>query len=238
VLELINLSCFYKKVRAVEGISIVVKDTALVSILGSNGSGKSTIIRMISGLVTPATGEIVFDGQRINGLAPEKITSLGVIQVPEGRMLFPDLTVSENLKMGAYARHDKAQIAKDFERMFEYFPRLRERRRQMASTLSGGEQQMLAIARGLMGRPKILLLDEPSLGLAPLLVKEVFFIIQEINRTIPILLVEQNAYLALRLSHYAYVLETGRITYQGDSRQLLNDERISQSYLGMAKGGD
>jgi branched-chain amino acid transport system ATP-binding protein len=234
-----EISCFYGKVRALERISILVEDKAFVSILGSNGAGKSTVIRMISGLIFPTEGEILFNGERINGLAPDLIARRGIIQVPEGRMLFPELTVMENLRMGAYARKDRFQINKDFDKVFQYFPRLKERKNQMASTLSGGEQQMLAIARGLMGNPKILLLDEPSLGLAPIIVKGVFSIIDEISKAkIPILLVEQNAYIALKISHYAYILETGSITMEGDSKHLIKNEKILESYLGIKKGGE
>ena len=211
-----------------------MKAGSIVTLIGSNGAGKSTTLRAISGLVKPQAGEILYDGQNIAGLPAHQIVRLGLSQVPEGRMVFANLTVHENLMMGAYLQRDKAVIRRELELVFHTFPRLKEREQQIAGTLSGGEQQMLAIGRALMSRPKFLMLDEPSLGIAPLLVKTIFEKIVEINREhgITILLVEQNANLALEISHYGYVLETGRIILQDDSAALRQNPQVKSAYLG------
>jgi len=211
LLEVSNATVHYRKVAALRGVSMDVPDGAVVTIIGANGAGKSTLLRAISGLVALSAGEIRFAGQRIDGVPPERVVGLGIAQVPEGRRVFPDLTVQENLGTGAYLRRDPAEVRRDLERVFEHFPRLKERRRQWARTLSGGEQQMLAIGRALMSNPKVLLLDEPTMGLSPVLVQEMARIIRGIHaRGVPVVLVEQNAELALRLADYAYVLEIGR----------------------------
>ncbi len=223
----------YKKVAALKGISMAVPEGGIVTIIGANGAGKSTTLRAISGLVKLTSGEIRYDGHRIDGLAPEKIVALGIAQVPEGRRVFPELTVLENLNIGAFLRHDTAGIAQDLEAVFGHFPRLRERSGQWAKTLSGGEQQMLAIGRALMSGPKLLLLDEPSLGLSPILVEEIAKIIIEINkRGVPVVLVEQNAEMALRLADYAYVLETGAIAIEGGASDLHENDHVRRAYLG------
>ena len=223
----------YKKVAALKGISMAVPEGGIVTIIGANGAGKSTTLRAISGLVKLTSGEIRYDGHRIDGLAPEKIVALGIAQVPEGRRVFPELTVLENLNIGAFLRHDTAGVAQDLEAVFGHFPRLRERSGQWAKTLSGGEQQMLAIGRALMSGPKLLLLDEPSLGLSPILVEEIAKIIVEINkRGVPVVLVEQNAEMALRLADYAYVLETGAIAIEGGASDLHENDHVRRAYLG------
>ncbi len=223
----------YKKVAALKGISMAVPEGGIVTIIGANGAGKSTTLRAISGLVKLTSGEIRYDGHRIDGLAPEKIVALGIAQVPEGRRVFPELTVLENLNIGAFLRHDTAGIGRDLEAVFGHFPRLRERSGQWAKTLSGGEQQMLAIGRALMSGPKLLLLDEPSLGLSPILVEEIAKIIIEINkRGVPVVLVEQNAEMALRLADYAYVLETGAIAIEGGASDLHENDHVRRAYLG------
>ncbi len=235
MLSVKHLDCYYGKVRALEDVSISVPEGTLVSLLGSNGAGKSTCLKAISRIVKARAGSIVFDGIDITSLDAAEIVRLGIIQVPEGRMIFPQLTVQENLAMGAFARRDKAGIQEDFQRMYAYFPILKERRSQIASTLSGGEQQMLAIARGLMGRPKLLLLDEPSLGLAPVLVEAIFsFLSEEKERGTTILLVEQNAFAALEIADTAYVLETGQITISGPAAELKSNPRVQESYLGIS----
>lgn len=235
MLSVKHLDCYYGKVRALEDVSISVPEGTLVSLLGSNGAGKSTCLKAISRIVKARAGSILFDGIDITSLDAAEIVRLGIIQVPEGRMIFPQLTVQENLAMGAFTRRDKAGIQEDFQRMYAYFPILKERRSQIASTLSGGEQQMLAIARGLMGRPKLLLLDEPSLGLAPVLVEEIFaFLSEEKKRGTTILLVEQNAFAALEIADTAYVLETGRITISGPAAELKSNPRVQESYLGIS----
>lgn len=206
-------------------------------IIGANGAGKSTLLRTISGLVKAQDGSIKFDGQEILGLSIDKICKRGIALVPEGRRVFTDLTVAENLKIGAYLRNDKDGIAKDLEWVYELFPRLKERSWQFAGTLSGGEQQMLAVGRALMSRPKLLMMDEPSLGLAPLIVQQIFSIIEEINQKgVTILLIEQNANMALKAADTAYVLETGDITLSGSGQELLNDEKVREAYLGKKKG--
>ena len=211
LLEIRDVHVHYHKVAALKGIDMDVPEDGIVTIIGANGAGKSTTLRAISGLVRISQGEILFAGERIDGLPPEKIVALGIAHVPEGRRVFPDLTVEENLRTGAFLRSDKAGIAKDLDEVFHHFPRLKERRKQWARSLSGGEQQMLAIGRALMSRPKMLVLDEPSMGLSPVMVQEIARIVRDIvARGVPVVLVEQNAELALRLARYAYVLETGQ----------------------------
>ena len=234
MLEVKNLHVSYGAIKALHGISLSVKAGSIVTLIGSNGAGKSTTLRAISGLVRPTAGEIFYDGKNIAGLPAHQIVALGLSHVPEGRMVFANLTVHENLMMGAYLQHDKAVIAAELELVFKTFPRLKERDKQIAGTLSGGEQQMLAIGRALMSKPKFLMMDEPSLGIAPLLVKTIFEKIVEINRThgITILLVEQNANLALEISNYGYVLETGKIILQNESAALRQDPKVRSAYLG------
>jgi branched-chain amino acid transport system ATP-binding protein len=221
LLEIKNVHVHYHKVAALKGIDMAVPEDGIVTIIGANGAGKTTTLRAISGLVRISQGEILFAGERIDRLPPEKIVALGIAHVPEGRRIFPDLTVEENLGTGAFLRSDKAGIAKDLDEVFHHFPRLKERRKQWARSLSGGEQQMLAIGRALMSRPKMLVLDEPSMGLSPVLVQEIARIVRDIvARGVPVVLVEQNAELALRLARYAYVLETGSIALQGSAHEL------------------
>lgn len=223
----------YKKVAALKGISMAVPEGGIITIIGANGAGKSTTLRAISGLVKLTSGEIRYDGHRIDGLAAEKIVGLGIAQVPEGRRVFPELTVLENLNIGAFLRHDTAGIARDLESVFAHFPHLEARAGQWAKTLSGGEQQMLAMGRALMSGPKLLLLDEPSLGLSPIMVGEIAKIIVEINkRGVPVVLVEQNAEMALRLADYAYVLETGSIALEGAAAELHENDHVRRAYLG------
>ncbi len=223
----------YKKVAALKGISMAVPEGGIVTIIGANGAGTSTTLRAISGLIGLTSGEIRYDGHRIDGLAPEKIVGLGIAQVPEGRRVFPELTVLENLNIGAFLRHDTAGIARDLESVFGHFPRLEERAGQWAKTLSGGEQQMLAMGRALMAKPKLLLMDEPSLGLAPIMVQEIANIIVNINKMgVSVVLVEQNAELALRLANYAYVLETGSIALEGPANELHENDHVRRAYLG------
>jgi len=228
-----NIRVFYERVEALKGISLEIDCGAIVTLIGANGAGKSTTLRAISGLIHPASGEIFFQEKEISGFSPQEIVRAGIAHVPEGRRVFPHMTVRENLNMGAFRRKDKQEIRKDLEGIFEHFPILRERRSQPAGSLSGGEQQMLAIGRALMSHPSLLLLDEPSLGLAPLMVKEVGRIIGEINqRKVGIILVEQNAQMALRLAHKGYVLETGSITLQGLASELIDNEHVRKAYLG------
>lgn len=235
LLELKNVHTYYGNIHALKGISLAVEKGEIVTLIGSNGAGKSTTLRTISGLLTPRHGEIFLEGQRIDHLPAHEIVARGVLQSPEGRRIFPRLTVRENLEMGAYQRRDADGIQRDMERVFTLFPRLRERINQRGGTLSGGEQQMLAIGRALMGRPRVLLLDEPSMGLAPVLVEQIFDIIREINQQgTTILLVEQNARLALSIAHRGYVLETGRITLSGEGKGLLDNPRVKAAYLGEA----
>ncbi len=234
MLELKEVSCSYGKVRALRDFSLKIEEGSIVSILGANGAGKSTCLRAISRLAKLQSGRILFQGKDITGLGPSEVVRLGLIQVPEGRMLFPQLNVEENLNMGAYCRKDREGIRKDKEKMFGYFPILEQRRRQTAATLSGGEQQMLAIARGLMARPKILLLDEPSLGLAPVIVENIFSFLRELKKAgTTILLVEQNAAMALRIADSGYVLETGSLAMSGPASELLKDKKVRESYLGI-----
>jgi branched-chain amino acid transport system ATP-binding protein len=231
--EVKNLEVHYHKVAAVKGISLQVDSGAIITLIGANGAGKSTTLRTISGLKSATAGEIWFEQERIDGLAADKIVQRGIAHVPEGRRVFPDLTVMENLTTGAFLRRDKPGIEQDLERVFEHFPRLRERRSQPAKTMSGGEQQMLAMGRALMAKPKLLLMDEPSLGLAPIMVQEIANIIVSINKGgVPVVLVEQNAELALRLANYAYVLETGSIALEGPAGDLHENDHVRRAYLG------
>ncbi|MFO0725050.1 MAG: ABC transporter ATP-binding protein [Myxococcota bacterium] len=233
MLELIDLWVGYGAIQALRGIQLKVEAGQIVTLIGANGAGKSTTLRAISGLRPPQKGKILFLGQDISRLPPHEIVKLGISQAPEGRGVFPDLSVNDNLELGAFLRRDKAGIAQDLERCFKLFPRLLERRGQMAGTLSGGEQQMLAISRALMSRPKLLLLDEPSLGLAPQIVDVIFDIIKEINQAgTTILLVEQNAARALDVSHRGYVLETGEIVLSGEAKELLASDQVRKAYLG------
>lgn len=233
-LEINNLVVRYGAITAINGITLTVESGKIVTLLGANGAGKTTTLRTISGLIKAASGSIKFDNQEITNQPAHRIVAAGISQSPEGRMIFPELTVRENLQLGAYLREDKAEIAKDYDYVMTLFPRLKERLKQSGGTLSGGEQQMLAIARALMAKPKVLLLDEPSLGIAPILVKAIFETIQEINRDLgrTILLVEQNAHLALKIAHYGYVLETGEITVQGTAAELETNEQVRKAYLG------
>lgn len=234
MLEIKNLEVSYGAINALHGVSLSVRAGSIVTLIGCNGAGKSTTLRAVSGLLKPRGGEILFAGRQIRGLPAHEIVKLGLSQVPEGRMVFANLTVQENLQMGAYLQRDKTVIRQEMDRVFTTFPRLKERLTQVAGTLSGGEQQMLAIGRALMSRPKFLMMDEPSLGIAPLLVKTIFEKIVEINRTqgITILLVEQNANLALEISHYGYVLETGKIILEDQSAALRQNPQVRSAYLG------
>ena len=228
-----NINVYYGAIHALKGISVDVTEGEIVTLIGANGAGKSTILRTISGLLRPKSGAILFEGKNLAAMAAQDIVKLGLSQVPEGRRVFANMTVLENLELGAYTRSDNAGIAADMDIIFKRFPRLLERKTQLAGTLSGGEQQMLAMGRALMSRPRLLLLDEPSMGLAPLLVKEIFSIIKEINQAgTTILLVEQNAHMALSIAHRAYVLETGRITLTGPASELAQSEEIRKAYLG------
>lgn len=233
-LSIDELEVKYNNVAALRGISFDVLDGAFITLIGSNGAGKSTTLRALSGLVEPQTGRINLDGKRIDHLSADKIMRLGIAHVPEGRRVFKDLSVVENLYLGAYIYNDKSQIDKDLQKIFTRFPRLMERQHQHARTLSGGEQQMLSIGRALMSRPKVLLLDEPSLGLAPIIVQEIGEILREINEQgVTIILVEQNAELALRLAEHGYVLETGQISMQGIASELADNEHVKKAYLGI-----
>ena len=236
MLKIDELQVSYGGIEAVKGISLEVPERKIVTLIGANGAGKSTTLRTISGLVKPAAGRIHLQGEDITGLTPDRIVSRGITLVPEGRRVFPDMTVLENLKIGAYLRNDKASIQEDLERIYTLFPRLKERNWQAAGTLSGGEQQMLAVGRARMSRPKLMMLDEPSLGLAPLVVQDIFAIIQEINRHgVTILLVEQIANMALKIADLAYVLETGNLTMTGTGAELLANEKVKEAYLGKHK---
>ena len=233
MLEVKDINVYYGAIHAIKGISLAVEEGEIVTLIGANGAGKSTTLRTISGLLKPKTGAINFLGKNIAGMPAHKIVREGISQVPEGRRIFAEMTVQENLELGAFTRTDKAEIQSDFKMVFGRFPRLEERRLQLAGTLSGGEQQMLAMGRALMSRPKLLLLDEPSMGLAPLLIREIFNIIVDINKTgTTVLLVEQNANMALSIANRAYVLETGRITISGDAKELAASEDIRKAYLG------
>jgi branched-chain amino acid transport system ATP-binding protein len=233
MLKVENLVVAYGGIEALKGITVEVPDKKIVTLIGANGAGKSTLLRSIIGLVKPASGDITYGDVKLNNLNSQQIVQTGITLVPEGRRVFPNLTVLENLQVGAYMRTDKDLIAKDIAWMYELFPRLEERSWQMAGTLSGGEQQMLAFARALMSRPKLIMMDEPSLGLAPLVIKEIFKIIQEINsKGVTVLLVEQNANMALKVADIAYVLETGNIKMKGTGAELLENEEIREAYLG------
>lgn len=233
LLEVSNLHVHYQKVAALKGVSLQVPSGGIVTIIGANGAGKSTTLRSISGLARPSSGEIRFEGERIDTMPAEKIVARGIAHVPEGRRVFPDLTVEENLRIGAFLRKDAAKIERDIEDIFERFPRLKERRTQWARTLSGGEQQMVAIGRALMSGPKLLLLDEPSMGLSPVMVQEMARIVSDIAETgVPVVLVEQNAGLALRLASYAYVLEIGTVAVEGRSADLKTNDHVRRAYLG------
>jgi len=233
MLQVSSLNVFYGAIHAVKDINIEVADKEIVTLIGSNGAGKSTTLRTISSLLKPKSGKIIYDGEDVTGTAAHKLVGRGLVQVPEGRHVFSNMTVMENLDLGAYLRQDKDGIKKDLDDVFAKFPRLLERKSQIAGTLSGGEQQMLAMARALMSKPKLLLLDEPSMGLAPLLVKEIFNIIKEINAAgTTILLVEQNANMALSIADKAYVLETGRIVKAGTAQELAASEEVRKAYLG------
>jgi len=233
MLHLENVEAYYGNIRALGGVTLDVAAGTIVTMLGANGAGKTTTLRSISGLLRPARGTITYEGRRIDRLPPDRIVRLGIAMVPERRELFPEMTADENLLMGAYSRRDRHAVRRDLEDVFALFPDLLERQHQIAQTLSGGQQQMLAIGRALMARPRLLLLDEPTLGLAPMLVQRIFEVIKEINQTgVTVLLVEQNAHRALPISRFTYVLETGRITLSGESQHLIADPRIKQSYLG------
>ncbi|MFA5852496.1 MAG: ABC transporter ATP-binding protein [Spirochaetales bacterium] len=237
MLEIRGLSVHYGGIHALQGIDIDVPEGKIVTLIGANGAGKSTTLRSIVGLVKTSGGKVVWNGDTLTGMATKDIVSKGVVLVPEGRRIFPNLTVEENLMLGAYARSDKAGVAADEEKVFALFPRLKERVRQKGGTLSGGEQQMLAVARALMTKPKLLMMDEPSLGLAPLVVKMIFDIIRAINKEgTTVLLIEQNAKAALEIADYGYVLETGRIILEGKGRELLADDRVRKAYLGEVLG--
>ena len=235
LLTIDNLKASYGSIRALHGVSLKVPEKSIVTLIGANGAGKSSTLRALSGLIKTKAGTVTYDGEEITNLAPHKIVARGLCHVPEGRMIFPNLTIDENLRMGAFLRRDTKGIAADMDYAFSIFPRLLERRKQLAGTLSGGEQQMLAIARALLSKPKFLMLDEPSLGIAPLLVKSIFQKIVEINRTqgLTILLVEQNANLALEVSSYGYVLETGKVILEGPSAELKANPEVQAAYLGV-----
>jgi len=239
ILKVSNIETCYGPVAAIRGVSFDVPKGGIVTILGANGAGKSTVLKTVSGLMDPQKGSITFEGRQIQGMDADKVMRLGMSLVPEGREVFPFLSVRENLEMGAYTRRDTEGTAQDLAAVFEYFPVLKERAKQSAGSLSGGEQQMLAISRALMSRPRLMLLDEPSLGLSPKLVKEIFEIIVRINRdrNVTILLVEQNASMALQVANYGYVLEVGRIVMAGTSEHLLQSEDIKEFYLGFKEGG-
>lgn len=233
MLEIKDLEVYYDGIHAIKGVSLTVPQGALVTLVGSNGAGKTTLLRTICGLKRPSSGQLVFEEQNLLDMRVTRIVQMGITMVPEGRQIFPDLTVMENLRLGAYTRTDQEGIAFDQERVFNLFPRLKERAAQKGGTLSGGEQQMLAIARGLMAGPSLLLMDEPSLGLAPILVEEVFRVIQEIHSEgVTLLLIEQNAQAALAIADYGYVMESGSIVLQGKGTDLLHDEAVRRAYLG------
>lgn len=235
VLAVKNLESYYGPIMAIRGVSLEVREGQIVTVLGANGAGKTTLLKTISGVMTPEKGQILYDGRDIAGAEPDRVVRAGIVHVPEGREVFPLLTVEENLMMGAYVRSDTDGIRADKEMVFSYFPILAERRRQAAGTMSGGQQQMLAIGRGLMARPKLMLLDEPSLGLSPLLVKEIFTIIRRLNREqgVTMMLVEQNAKVALEVSDYGYVMELGRLVMADTSARLLASKDVQEFYLGV-----
>lgn len=233
MLRIEDLNVYYGGIHALRGVTMTVPEGKIISLIGANGAGKSTTLRSIMGLEKPRSGRIFYKDQEITGQKTQDIVKSGIVLVPEGRRVFPNLTVKENLILGAYSRSDKEQIAKDMQWVFELFPRLKEREWQKAGTMSGGEQQMLAVGRGLMSVPTVMMMDEPSLGLAPLIVKDIFSIIKEINRRgVTILLIEQNAKAALEISDYGYVLETGNVALEGPGRDLLVNEEVKKAYLG------
>lgn len=233
MLEIKDLEVYYGVIQAIKGISFEVNKGEVIALIGANGAGKTTILHTITGLLSPKKGSVMYEGTDITKTPAHKIVSLGMAHVPEGRRVFADLSVYENLKMGAYTRKDKNEVEETLERVYERFPRLKERKSQMAGTLSGGEQQMLAMGRALMSKPKIILMDEPSMGLSPILVNEIFDIIQEVSKSgTTVLLVEQNAKKALSIADRAYVLETGKIVLEGKAEDLLNDDSIKKAYLG------
>ncbi len=233
LLEIDDIHVFYDKIEALKGVSIAVDEKQIVTLVGANGAGKTTTLRAISGILHPRAGEIRLGGESLADLPPHEIAGMGVVQVPEGRRIFARLTVDENLQMGAFSRNDRRAIAEDKERMLALFPRLKERLKQVAGTLSGGEQQMVATARALMARPRILLMDEPSMGLSPVMVEHVFETIRAINQQgVTILLVEQNALMALGIADFGYVMESGRIVLTGRGQDLLEDENVQRAYLG------
>jgi branched-chain amino acid transport system ATP-binding protein len=239
LLSVTNIETFYGPIQAIRGVSLLVGQGRIVTVLGANGAGKTTILRTICGVMSPERGHVQFEGRDIAGTAPDKVVRMGLCHVPEGREVFPFLTVQENLTMGAYIRHDRDGIAHDMEMCFGYFPVLKQRAGQRAGLLSGGEQQMLAISRALMAQPKLLLLDEPSLGLSPLLTQQIFGIIRRINteQGVAILLVEQNAHIALKTADYGYVLEVGRVVMEGGCQQLMQTDDIKEFYLGQKDAG-
>ncbi len=233
MLEVKNLEVYYGMIQAIKGISFEVNEGEVIALIGANGAGKTTTLQTISGMLKPAAGEILFEGTDIVKVPGHKIVSMGMAHVPEGRRVFAELSVYENLKMGAYTRKDKAEIAESFERVYKSFPRLKERKNQMAGTLSGGEQQMLAMGRALMSKPKLILMDEPSMGLSPIFVEEIFNIVREISASgTTVLIVEQNAKKALSIADRAYVLETGNIVLSGDAKEMMNNDEIKKAYLG------
>ncbi|WP_234681584.1 ABC transporter ATP-binding protein [Bradyrhizobium monzae] len=240
ILRLANVESTYGPITAIRGISLDLMQGQIVTVLGANGAGKTSILKTISGVLDPVKGTVEFEGRKIRAMEPDKVVRLGISHVPEGREVFPFLSVRDNLRMGAYIRNDSKNVASDLEKVFDYFPVLRERQNQIAGQLSGGQQQMLAISRALMSRPKVLLLDEPSLGLSPLLVKEIFAIIRRLNAEegVSILLVEQNAKMALETAHYGYVLEVGRVVMHDTCANLLQSDQVREFYLGMhGEGG-
>ena len=233
MLKVNDLQVYYGVINAIKGVSFEVNEGEVIALIGANGAGKTTILHTITGLVAPKSGSVVFEDKDLKGVSAHKIVERGLAQVPEGRHVFLQMTVEDNLEMGAYIRRDRDKIQQDYERIFDRLPRLKERRRQIAGTLSGGEQQMLAIGRALMCKPKMLLLDEPSMGLSPLLVQEIFSIIHDVNQSgVTILLVEQNAKMALEIANRAYVLETGSIVMSGDAHELANNDQVRKAYLG------
>ncbi|MEA5015850.1 MAG: ABC transporter ATP-binding protein [Candidatus Limiplasma sp.] len=236
MLEIRNLKVSYGGIRALKGISLSVPQGQIITLIGANGAGKSTMLRTISGLQKPDEGEILYGDENLVGLAPKEMVKRGIVMVPEGRRVFPDMTVRENLRIGAFQRKDKEAIAQDRHYVYSLFPRLQERAWQLAGTLSGGEQQMLAVGRALMSRPKVLMMDEPSLGLAPLVVRDIFSIVRKLNADgITVLLIEQNANAALRIADYGYVLETGNISMAGTGKELLDNAAVREAYLGKSR---
>ncbi len=239
LLQVANIETFYGPIQAIRGVTLGVRPGQIVTVLGANGAGKTTILKTISGVMNPERGQVLFEGNDIAGMSPDRVMRRGICHSPEGREVFPFLTVHDNLVMGSYTRHDKDEVARDLEACFGYFPRLKERAHQRAGLLSGGEQQMLAISRALMGKPKLLLLDEPSLGLSPILVTQIFDIIRRINaeRGVSILLVEQNAHIALKTADYGYVIEVGRIVMEDACARLMEKDDIKEFYLGQKEVG-